>query len=65
MKTHRKIAWILALIVTLIFFLTTFIRSPTSDIVRILGQLAASAGVGIVVFLVTYAIGALIVRVKR
>jgi len=36
MKTHRKIAWILALIVTLIFFLTTFIRSPTSDIVRIL-----------------------------
>ncbi len=65
MKTHRKVAWILALVITLIFFLVTFIQSPTSDIARLLGQLVASAGVGIVVFLVSYAIGALVVRIRR
>lgn len=65
MKIHRKIAWLLALIVTLIFFLATFIQSPTYDIARLLGRLAASAGVGIVVFLVTYVIGALVVWMKR
>lgn len=53
------------MIVTLIIFLVTFIQSPTFDIVRILGQLVTSAGVGIVVFLVTYAISALVTRLKR
>jgi len=64
-KTHKKVAWVVALIVTLIFFLVTFIQLPTPDISRVLGQLVASAGVGIVVFLVSYAIGALVVRIRQ
>jgi len=65
MKTHTKIAWILALIVTIILFGGTFIQFPTTNMVRVLGQFAGSASVGIVVFLISYGIGALVVRVKR
>lgn len=61
MKTHTKVAWILALVVTIILFGLTFIQFPTANIVRALGQFAGSAGVGIVVFLVSYGIGALVV----
>ena len=65
MKTHTKIAWILALMVTIILFGVTFIQSPTANIASILGLLASSAVAGIVVFLVSYGIGALVVRIKK
>jgi len=65
MKTHRKVAWILALIVTIIVFFVTFMQSPSSDVARVLGQLVTSVGVGIIVFLVSYAIGALVVRIRQ
>jgi glycerol uptake facilitator-like aquaporin len=65
MKTHRKVAWILALIVTIIVFGVTFIQSPTANPARALGQFLASAGIGIIVFLVSYAIGALVIRIRH
>ena len=65
MKTHTKIAWILAGTVAGVFFLVTFIQFPTGNLFRILGQLVGSAGLGIVIFFITYGLGSLIVRVKR
>lgn len=62
MRKHTKIAWILALVVTIIFFGLTFIQFPTLNIARLLGQFAGSVAVGLVVFLVSYGIGALVVR---
>lgn len=65
MKTHTKIAWILAGTVAGVCFAATFIQSPTMNPFTILGQLVGSAGLGIVIFFITYGLGSLIVRVKR
>ena len=65
MKTHTKIAWILGGTVASVFFLVTFVQSPQMNPFVILGMLVGSAGLGIVIFFITYGLGSLIVRVKR
>ncbi len=65
MKTPRKIAWILGLIVTIVIFGVTFIQSPTTNIIGVLGQFLAAAASGVVVFLVSYGSAALAARIKK
>jgi purine-cytosine permease-like protein len=65
MKTVWRISWILGLIIGVALFLGTFLQFPSANMARVLGQLAGSLGVGAVVFLITYGIGALVVRVKN
>ena len=65
MKIRRKIPWILGLIVTIVIFGVTFIQSPSTDIIGVLGQLLAAAASGVAVFLVSYGSAALAARLKK
>jgi len=53
------------LTVTVTVFIITYAQSPTMQPARALGQFIASAGIGVVVFLVTYGVGALMARTKK
>lgn len=65
MRTHTKIALILGLIAAMVPWSCTFVQFPTTDIFRLLGQLVPCAFLGLLVFGITYAIGALIVKSRR
>ena len=65
MKTVWKISWNLGLIIAFVYFLITFLQSPSANLARILGQLLASLAIGAVVLLGTYGIGALVVKAKN
>jgi len=64
-KTHRKVALILGLIAGGGLLLITFIQFPTINLARVLGQFAGAFVIGVIVFLISYGIGALVVRIKR
>lgn len=65
MNIAWRISWILGVVVAIAFFIGTFIQFPPSNIFVLLGQLLGSLGIGAVVFLVTYGISALVVRITR
>ncbi len=65
MKVVWRLSWISGLVIALAIFLITFIQFPTFNVWRLLGQLAGSVGVGAVVFLIIWGLGALIVRIAR
>jgi len=64
-NTHQKIAIILASLVTAGLFIMTFVQFPTNNIFRILGQLLASASLGLIVYFIAYAIGSFISKITK